>query len=123
MNQSWHGLTLCVPKRLAPSFAYLNELDHHFNFRKVATYEFLGNRVPLVIVKTTGKGKRETYQGAEFALADFYSIGRCYALAYVYKANGTGRITRIKKDSPRVMVSAEIPEKAIEYLAYLQGEN
>ena len=122
MREQWQGQSLFVPRRLDIAFAYLKHIDSTFPFRKVATYESLGNRVPVLILAITGKGNRQTLTGIEFAYADFESIGAVYALAYVYKASGEGRVRRFHKDSPWILVSADIPEKAKEYLAYLQGE-
>lgn len=122
MKESWQGQSLFVPRRLEPAFALLKTLDSTQHFRKVATYESLGNRVPVLILTTTGKGDRLTLKGIEFAYADFDSIGAVYVLAYVYKASGDGRVRRFHKDSPWIMVSADINETTKKYLVYLQGE-
>lgn len=122
MKEQWQGQSLFVPRRLEKAFAYLKYIDSVKHFRKVATYESLGNRVPVLILTNTGKGARLTLKSIEFAYADFESISAVYALAYVYKASGEGRVLRFHKDSPWILVTTDIDEKTKEYLAYLQGE-
>ena len=113
MIQEWYGLTLTVPKKHLEQFSMLKELDSLIPFRKVATFASLGLRVNLLVMNTTGKGKRETFKGAKLLEADFTSNGNVYATACAYDTNGTIRVLRINKHSPRVMVSGQFDHETI----------
>ena len=122
MIQEWHGTSLYIPRFAQKQFAYLKELDQKYIFRKVATFEYLGNRVPVLIINIKGDSKWKTFQSAEFAYADFASIGKVYALAYVYNESGEGRVARITINSSRLLVCGEIPQNIKDYLHFLKGE-
>lgn len=114
MFQDWHGLDLWIPKKHREQFDLMKSLDESHHFRKVATFDHLGNRVPVLVVYTTGYAPRETFQGAELLLADFESIGKFYSMAYVY-GEGKGFIKRVYNNSPRFMVASELPKETIEH--------
>lgn len=114
MFQDWHGLDLWIPKKHREQFDLMKSLDESHHFRKVATFDHLGNRVPVLVVHTTGYAPRETFQGAELLLADFESVGKFYSMAYVY-GEGKGFIKRVYNDSPRFMVAPELPKETIEH--------
>ena len=123
MIQEWHGLLLTVPRKHAEQFDALKKLNDIIPFRKVATYRSLGIRVPVLVINTTGKGKRETFKGAKILKADFDEIGKLYALAYVYQnENEGGRVLRVNKNSPRVMVAGDYDDATIEHFNSLYKE-
>ena len=49
----------------------------------------------LLLIRTRGKGTRETFEEWNISYVDFNTIGEKYALAYIYDMDGNGKPCRM----------------------------
>lgn len=66
-------------------------------------------RIPILYVKTTGKGVRDTrFAGYEIATADFGLITRVFVDALIHKNDGTDELKRFRIRDQKILISTKL---------------
>lgn len=92
---------LYVPKQKEESFTGLRNFLENVTIRAPNENDAHKAKYTMLVIDTKGKGKRETFDKWSIKYVDFDSIGKRYALAYIYDSDGHGHPQRIDIQSSK----------------------
>jgi len=96
--------SIYVPKHHADDYTKLIQFisDHHL--RDIEKADEYKTGVDMILIRTLGRGARETFQGWELVKADFDRVYSTYANAYIYVPGSRGTPQRVFRNSNKIAV-------------------
>lgn len=86
---------LYLPKSKQKSMVELLDLLKRIKLRLPCKDDAYRIGMVTLIIRTQGKGTRESFQGYETMFVDFDKVGKKYSIAYVRNAQGQGYVKRL----------------------------
>lgn len=85
---------------------------HNGRYRRFNPNDSFKNRIPVVVIQTKGKGKRECLQNIINCFADSGRIGKCWGELYLYDSLRTfGYPRKFKITGDRILIDSFYKEK------------
>ena len=80
--------SLYIPKSKKPLILQLKQYLDIVDVRHVSKEDEFKIGLSMLVIQTKGKGTRETFEDFKVYRADFNTIGKQYALVYIYSMSG-----------------------------------
>ena len=93
-----------VPKVHADDYTKLIQFISEHRLFDITNLEEHKVGVDLLMIRTLGRGARETFQGWELVKADFDRVYSTYANAYIYVPGSRGTPQRVFRNSNKIAV-------------------